>query len=296
MAKLGLGQQIRRRVSMQRILATGWLKKKVNGSRSKMVKYSMTCLNKSHLPQVMALQEVICQNLQRPDLLQPFPDDFMAQHMGRRGIVLGVFVEDRIAAFRNLYYPKSNDRQWNLGIDIGLADAALTQVVNLQMVCVHPLFRGNALALKMNQIALNLLCEKGTHPHVCATVSPYNVWNIPVLLQSGFAVAKLKSKYGGKVRHIVYQNLDQPLAFDDQSQIPVSLDDLDTQKKVMNLGYYGVDLKRRQRIGADDPAGNFDLIFKLPSHDNMTAFDLAMPPLWRLPQEKTRTSSLGLAC
>ena len=280
---------------MQRILATGWLKQKVNDSGSKMVKYSMTCLNKSHLPQVMALQEIICQNLQCPDLLQPFSDDFMAQHMGRRGIVLGVFVKDRIAAFRNLYYPKPNDRQWNLGIDMGLADAALTQVVNLQMICVHPLYRGNALALKMNQIVMNLLREKGTHPHVCATVSPYNVWNIPVLLKSGFAVGKLKSKYGGKVRYIVYQNLDQPLAFDDHSEIPVSLDDFATQKKLLNIGFYGVDLKRKQRISADNLAGNFDLMFKLPFHDNTTAFDPAMPPLWCLPQEKTRTSSLGLS-
>ena len=280
---------------MQRILATGWLKEKVNGGNgSKMVKYSITCLSTSHLPQVMALQEVICQNLQHPDLLQPFPHDFMEQHMGRRGIVLGVIVKDRIAAFRNLYYPESNDRQWNLGLDIGLADAALTQVVNFQMACVHPLYRGNALALKMNKIALNLLREKGTHPHVCATVSPYNVWNIPVLLKSGFAVAKLKRKYGGKVRYIVYQNLNQPLAFEDHSKIPVCLEDLDTQKKIMDLGFHGVDLKRNQRISVDSPAGNFDLMFKLPSQNKMKVFDPAMPPLWCLPPEKTQASSLGL--
>jgi hypothetical protein len=281
---------------MQRILATGWLKEKVNRNGSKMVKYSITCLSKSHLPQVMALQEVICQNLQQSDLLQPFPDDFMEQHMGRRGIVLGVIVKDRIAAFRNLYYPESNDRRWNLGIDIGLADAALTQVVNFQMVCVHPLYRGNALALIMNQIALNLLREKGTHPHVCATVSPYNVWNIPVLLKSGFAVVKLKRKYGGKVRYIVYQNLNQPLAFDDHSIMPIGLDDIDAQKKILDLGFHGVDLKHNQRISMDNPAGNFDLMFKLPSHDKIKVSDLAMPPLWGLLQEKRRTASLGRSC
>ena len=254
---------------MSGILATGLLKQKSNGTRGRASKYIVTYLNEKHLPLVMALQEDIVQNLWRPDLLQPFSSDFMKQHMGRRGVVLGVFVEKRLAAFRNVYYPDPWDKEWNLGLDLGLAQEELTKVANLQMVCVHPRFRGNSLALKMNQISLGLLRESGVRHHVCATVSPYNIWNIPVLLQSGFRIAKLKSKYGGKVRYIVHQNLRRPLIFNDDRAVIVRLDDFETQKRWLDSGFYGVALHKRDNSIRKNLAGNFNMVFKPPLEKNM---------------------------
>ena len=173
---------------MGSILASGLLKPKRNGARNRTLKYIITLLGEKHLAQVMALQAVIVQNLGRPDMLQSFSRDFMKQHMGRQGAALGVFVENRLAAFRNLYYPDPWEKEWNLGLDLGLAGEELAKVANLQMVCVHPRFRGNGLAFEMNRISLRLLRESGTRHHVCATVSPYNIWNIPILLKSGFRI------------------------------------------------------------------------------------------------------------
>jgi hypothetical protein len=56
-----------------------------------------------------------------------------------------------------------------------------------------------------------LLRERKTHYHVCATVSPRNVWNIPVLLTNGFYIANLKEKYGGTMRCVVYQDSRKPV-------------------------------------------------------------------------------------
>lgn len=125
-------------------------------------------------------------------MLQSFSEDFMKQHLEPLGFAIGVFLENRLAAFLNVYYPASMDKEWNLGIDAGLTGADLRHVANLQMVCVHPRFRGNALATKMNRIALKLLRQRGTHHHICATVSPDNIWNIPALLKSDFHIVKLK--------------------------------------------------------------------------------------------------------
>ncbi len=249
---------------MQPIIKTGWLRQKSDEATGRMVRYRISRLDENQLPQVMALQQTICRNLQHPDLLHAFSQDFMKQHMGQCGTVLGVFVKKRLVAFRNLYYPDPNDSEWNLGIDLNLEQDQLSQVVNLQMVCVHPDFRGNHLALILNRIALHTLRERGTHPHVCATVSPHNIWNLPVLLASGFHVARLKIKYGGKVRYIVHQHLYHRRRFDDRSAVKVCLDDLDTQKRLLGAGFLGVQLKKRESIDTKGSTAGFNLLFKRP--------------------------------
>ena len=233
----------------------------------------------------MQLQEVIVQHLARPDLLQSFSKAFMRRHMGPQGIVLGVFVEERLVAFRNLYFPEPREAEWNLGMDLGLPEADLAKVANLQMVCVHPGFRGNSLALKMNQVSLGLLRERGTHCHVCATVSPYNIWNIPVLLASGFRIAKLKNKYGGKIRYIVHQDLRRPLRFNDRSTVHVRLDNLEAQQKWLDSGFYGVALNKRENPDPKNPADAFDLVIKSPVGKQVAPFDLAKPNWWHWPFE-----------
>ena len=247
---------------MSTILAAGWLRKKCHGARTQALKYTVGFLNEKHLPLVMTLQEVIIQHLQRPELLQPFSCDFMKQHMGNQGIVLGVFVEHRLAAFRNIYFPAPGDREWNLGRDLELPEDDLTKVANLQMVCVHPDYRGNGLALKMNQVSLGLLRERGGHRHICATVSPYNLWNLPVLLASGFRIVALKSKYGGKLRYIVYQDLQRPFLFDDKSAFQVRLDDFNTQKKWLDAGFCGVALDKRENKSGETFLSGIDLVLK----------------------------------
>lgn len=266
-----------------------------SGNDTLMNPYVITRLNEKHLPEIMALQQVIINHLDEPDLLQSFSYDFMKQHMGLKGVVLGVFVNNTLAAFRNLYYPDPWDRQWNLGIDIGLSGAQLHDVVNLQMVCVHPHFRGNALARKLNAVALELLRRKGTHHHVCATVSPYNIWNIPVLLASGFHVRKLKEKYGGKIRYIVYQDLRKAQTFDDSTSVRVPLQDLNTQKRLLGAGFRGTALYQRGRPNRKKTAVSFDMVFKYPVYDRPTGIDWDVPHfLWNPPEETTNGGAMAL--
>jgi hypothetical protein len=270
---------------MNSILESGLLRQKNQNSCGRTLEYVITYLHEKHLPLVMQLQEMIIQNLARPDLLHPFSSDFMKRHLGPKGVVLGVLVEERLVAFRNLYFPDPWDTEWNLGLDLGLPEKELIKVANLQMVCVHPQFRGNSLALKMNRVSLGLLRERGVHHHICATVSPYNIWNLPVLLNSGFRVARMKKKYGGKVRYIVHQDLRKPLHFNDNSAVQVRLDNLDAQLKWFDSGFHGVALRKRKNQSRVNPAGGFDLVFKSPTRNQTASFDLATPAWWNWPQE-----------
>jgi RimJ/RimL family protein N-acetyltransferase len=206
------------------------------------VPYTMRYLDENYLEQVLDLQAMIVQNLPSPDLLQPFPPDFMRQHVRNKGRIIGVLADNELIAFRALYFPDMDDHEWNLGFDIGLQESDLAKVANLQMVCVNPLYRGNQLGLKMNRHAIRFLKEETDYIHLCATVHPRNHWNVRVLMKSGFVIRNLKEKYGGKLRYIVYQNLREPIRIMSSGEVLVKHMDIDEQKKVLKRGFLGIDL------------------------------------------------------
>jgi len=228
--------------------------------------YIIANLGESDLPEIMALQDVIVRHLQCSSLLEPFSSEFMREHLGRRGFVLGVFTDGDLVGFRNVYFPAAHDTEWNLGQDVGLSEDLLHQVANLQMICVHPDYRGNGLALSMNRIALDLLRRRGSHGHICATVSPLNIWNLPILIASGFHIRNLKLKYGGKLRYIVYQRLKVPVEFHPVPMVKVSLKELDTQKQLLDAGYCAIDLVSVNPIGVQTVSeiNQWELVFRRP--------------------------------
>jgi hypothetical protein len=231
---------------MRSVLQNGCLIPKSGDDAGKIQQYVICLLSMRELPEIMALQETIVQQLHRSDILQPFSCDFMKQHLNGKGFVLGVFVKSRLVAFRNVYFPDKHDSTWNLGNDIGLGSSELDKVANLQMVCVHPDYRGNALAMRMNRLSLQLIRDNGAHEHVCATVSPYNYWNIRILLNCGFHIKKLKHKYRGKLRYVVHRQLGRPVTFEPGTAIEISLDDFTFQKILMDDGYCGLDIRAKK--------------------------------------------------
>jgi len=228
--------------SAERPIQSGVIFQKNKNSALAEVQYEIRILDVSYLPQIMELQQLIIENLLRKDTLQPFRADFMEEHLGRKGFVLGVLSGNNLLAFRNVYFPDVNDTEWNLGIDLEFPSHILNKVANLQMVCVHPSYRGNSIAATMNKHAIRLIKDLGIHAHVCATVSPYNFWNIKILLDSGFIIKKLTKKYGGKLRYIVHQDLHRPVSFESGCFKPVVLTDFIKQHEALSNGWCGTGL------------------------------------------------------
>jgi GNAT superfamily N-acetyltransferase len=219
----------------------------------------------------MELQQIVIDNLLRKDTLQPFSAGFMEEHLERKGFVLGVISGKELLAFRNVYFPDIDDTEWNLGIDLGFPPGILNKVANLQMVCVHPSYRGNSIAAAMNRHAVRLIKELGIHCHLCATVSPYNFWNIRVLLNSGFIIKKLTLKYGGKLRYIVHHDLYSQVCLEPDCSQSVVLTDFVKQQEILNSGWFGTDL-----IVSVEDAGR-------PFYDNMLlTFSRLKKPLERV--------------
>jgi len=229
--------------------------------------YRMALLDLSHLKAVMDLQQTIIEELSRNDMLQPFPEDFMRAHIGEKGQIIGVFYHDELIAFRNIYFPDPDDEEWNLGIDLECKGKNLERIANLQMVCVHPDHRGKSLALRMNNHVIKTLREVKTHRYLSATVSPYNYWNVRILLNCGFVIKKLKDKYSGKLRYIVLQDLFHPLTFSSEKMCTVNLLQFEEQKRLLAEGYAGTRIQRVFGFHAPhrkELSKGFELVFKLP--------------------------------
>jgi len=243
--------------STEKPLHSGVIFQKNRNSGLTEIQYEIRILDTTHLPQIMELQQLIIENLLRKDTLQPFPVGFMEEHLGRKGFVLGVLSGKELLAFRNVYFPDVNDTEWNLGIDLEFPSRILNKVANLQMVCVHPSCRGNSIAATMNKHAIRIIKDLGIHYHVCATVSPYNFWNIKILLDSGFIIKKLTKKYGGKLRYIVHRDLHRPMNFESGCFQPVVLTDFVKQHEMLSNGWYGTALN----VSREDAS--------LPLYENM---------------------------
>ncbi|MFH2047725.1 MAG: hypothetical protein ABIK92_21580 [Pseudomonadota bacterium] len=211
--------------------------------------YQIKILDINYLPQIMELHQLIIDRLIRKDTLQPFTLDFMKEHLGSKGVIIGVIFENKLIAFRNIYFPDADEKEWNLGIDLGFAKNILHKVANLQMVCVHPFYRGNSLAMIMNRHAIKMIKISGTYDHICATVSPYNYWNLKILLESGFVIKKLTTKYGDKLRYIVHLDLKNPLCCEPGYTEYVSLTDFTRQHKLHSKGWYGTSLSISKKSG-----------------------------------------------
>ena len=233
-------------LQVEKVIGTGVTVRKSKDSTLCKIPYEIRILDTSYLSEIIRLQQVIIEGLPRTDMLQPFSECFMKEHIGERGFILGVVSGSSLIAFRNVYFPDMDDPEWNLGIDLGLPESSLCKVANFQLVCVHPDFLGNSLALVMNRHAISILRRMETYEHLCATVSPYNFWNVKILLESGFVIKKLMIKYGGKLRYLVHQNLKNPGMSPSDPELMVSLTDFVKQEKLFNAGWLGTMLAGRQ--------------------------------------------------
>jgi hypothetical protein len=231
------------------------------------VPYEIRILDETYLSEIIKLQQVIIERLPRGDMLQSISESFMKEHIGKKGFILGVVSGGSLIAFRNVYFPDMDDPKLNLGIDLGLPENSLCKVAHFQMVCVHPEFLGNSLALVMNRHAISILKKMEPYEHLCATVSPYNFWNIRILLDTGFAVMKLKKKYGGKLRYIVHMNLKNPDRFSSTPELQISLTDFKRQKELFEKGWYAVQLSGK-------PVNDYDACPNIAFEDTLKNLEI----------------------
>lgn len=178
------------------VVQSGNLKKAKKG-------YKMAVLESDHLKPILALQELITSMLPK-DIFVPDSDETLARSFLNDDLLLGVFVDDSLIAYRYISFPGESEN--NLGIDAGVKKKHLDKVATFETSIVHPQYRGNKLQAIMMKKGLEIVKERGAR-YAVSTVSPKNPYSLKNLIDSGFRVVATKIKYGGVERHIMLNDL-----------------------------------------------------------------------------------------
>ena len=157
----------------------------------------------SDLPQILAFQQEIYQNLPDKDILFPLPQEDW-EYLMNHGFTLAVFPEesDRLAYLIGCLYPK---REENLGLDVGLRDDELDQVGQLEIAMASPDFRGYHMHSRMCSVCVDLFKQDGRTRFILSTVSPRNLPSLKALQSAGLQPLVEKEKYVCNLWYVMFR-------------------------------------------------------------------------------------------
>jgi ribosomal protein S18 acetylase RimI-like enzyme len=198
----------------------------------------MLFLQERHLHQVMDLQDLVAQSLPSTEILRLHSREFFAKALMAERSGLGIFTKEGLVSFSLINMPPPEE---NLGSEVGLGEEELSKTAHLQVVAVHPAYRGNSLQRTMVARHLQVLAEMGFE-HVCSTVSPYNPFSLRNFLDEGFVIKALKVKFGSQWRYIMHKSIRLPIAIGPE-EAAVSIADIEKQLELLESGLLGFGLK-----------------------------------------------------
>lgn len=202
--------------------------------------YEVYVLDTSHVPELMTLQQEVVEALPDKAILRPLDEEELLFILQGNGLMIGIFVGDKLIAFRALLEPELDAE--HLGYDIGLTtEADLRQVLYQEISNVHPDFRGYGLQRLMAEIVMAQV-DSSKHPIICATVMPYNIASLKDKFLQGMHVAALKYKYGGKLRYVFVKYLNEAVVCGEET-VDISMGDTEGQQQLLKAGFVGIEMK-----------------------------------------------------
>ncbi len=204
--------------------------------------YEVHLLNESHIQKLMTLQLEVVEALEDKAILQPLDEGELNFILRGNGVMIGVFVEEKLIAFRALLQPELDDE--HLGYDIGLTtEDELKKILYQEISNVHPAYRGYGLQRTMADIIMQQV-DLTKFNVVCATVMPGNIASLKDKFSQGMHVAALKLKYGGKLRYVFMKDLMREGSVAWQQERFVPMDDTKGQQALLKSGFVGKSMKK----------------------------------------------------
>lgn len=211
---------------------------------------TMQKLTMAHLAELEMLQQKVYDALPDKNTLQPLSTAEFTNILSGNGLLMGVYAEDELIAFRALLDPQDDPE--HLGVDCGVAKEKLSRVFYQEISNVSPDWRGYGLQKLMAQVIMEA-ADLTRYDYVCATVKPYNIPSLKDKFSQGLVVKGLKLKYGGKLRYIFFKDLKaaSPIY---QEEKTISMSDTEAQQALLKAGYIGTALIKNN----DD----FEIVYK----------------------------------
>lgn len=205
-------------------------------------KFNVYLLNESHIPQLMSLQQEVVEALPDKAILQPLDERELGFILKGNGLMIGVFVEGKLIAFRALLEPVIDEE--HLGYDIGLqTEDELKKVLYQEISNVHPQYRGYGLQRTMADIIMQQV-DLAKFNVVCATVMPGNIASMKDKFSQNMYITALKLKYGGKLRYVFMKRLPEENLQWAEEQF-VSMSETNAQQQFIKQGFIGISMKKQ---------------------------------------------------
>ncbi len=186
-----------------------------------------------------AMRRQVLASLSDPDYyrIEGETGDMVAEHLGPRGLVIGVFdpQKDALIAYGALGLPGPGDM--NRGADLPLPAAEWPSVAHLASTMVLPAYRGHRLHRWLLERRLKIGAERGRR-HFLTTVSPRNHPSWGNLVAGGLYIKRLVVVGDGLVRGLAHRDLRMEVRFDAAAAIPCDVSDLDRQRALLADGQW----------------------------------------------------------
>ncbi len=159
--------------------------------------------------------------------------NFVADHLGDRGVTAGIFSGDQLVAYGALGLPGPDDP--NRGRDLDLPEAELPLVAHMSSAMVAPSARGRGLHHRLIDWRVEVAQALGRR-HLLTTVSPRNHCSWGHLAVHGLHARKLVQAGGDLVRLLVHRDLSLNPLFDTATAALVAVEDLSARRDVFERG------------------------------------------------------------
>jgi hypothetical protein len=211
---------------------------------TKNIPYQVRKLSAKDIGQVLALQDTVIDALDNKQILQPLAYEEFRYIAEGNGLMIGVFAEGKLIAFRALMIPPIDEE--HLGLDIGLKKEELKDVIYQEISNVHPDYRGNGLQKKMAALIMEQLKEMGrSFQYVCCTVMPFNLPSLKDKFSQGMIIRALKEKYGGRLRYVFVKEIGAQREKEWSETRKLPMGDIKGQQDLLEQGWAGYKMEER---------------------------------------------------
>ena len=176
---------------------------------------------------------------QLPDIDAYFPEtpEFAAQHLGERGVTLGLEAEGRLVACAVVGLPHPGMPAFV--DDLPHPQPKLLSTAHIASCMVHPDFRGNGLQPLL--VSMRALYALGAgRPHLFSRVALSNPISLANLLNAGFVVRRVLIMHSGRLRYLLHRDMRAaPPAWAPGSERILAVSDIDGQRAILDAGWVG---------------------------------------------------------
>ncbi|MDX1805612.1 MAG: GNAT family N-acetyltransferase [Paenisporosarcina sp.] len=221
----------------------GTIKKKNQVEHS----YNVQTLTLDHLSDILFVQEQIISSLKDKEILQPLSKQEFQFILNGNGLMIGAFVDDTLIGFRALLIPQIDEE--HLGLDIGLKEEELQQVIYQEISNVLPDYRGNQLQKTLAILIMQELSQQHhDYRYVCCTVATFNIPSLKDKFAQGMEILALKEKYGGLLRYIFVKDLQEVNSPIWNQVTFIQMDDIEAQQVKLAEGWRGFQIEDRDGV------------------------------------------------